>query len=64
MTETLLNYKEAAEYLGCKVDTLQRWSARHDIERIKYDNGQVKFKPEFLNDYIERCREPSRWQRK
>lgn len=63
MSETLLNYSEAAAYLGCKVDTLQRWSARHEIERIKYPNGQVKFKKEFLDAHIERCREPSRFRR-
>jgi excisionase family DNA binding protein len=53
-----LNYQQAADYLGVKVDTLQRWSASRRIERFKYDNGQVMFTRQMLDDYLERRRQP------
>lgn len=55
---TLLSYREAADRLGLSTRSLQRLvdAGRVMAYRLGPNGGRVRFAPEDLDRYVERCR--------
>lgn len=51
MAEKLLSYREAAEALGIKPDTLQRWVADFKVPYVRLGRF-VRFRPSHIDEII------------
>ncbi len=49
----LLNYEQAAEFLGVKVGTLYSLVCRKQIPHVRFNGRNVKFRKEELDQWIE-----------
>jgi excisionase family DNA binding protein len=57
MSERLLTAREVAERLNVSPAAILRWAARGELPSFKFPGGAVRFDPDALDHWLQRCAE-------
>lgn len=60
MTDRLLTAREVGEALAVSTETVLRWARRGELPALRLPGGAVRFRPETLEEWLERQENPAR----